>query len=109
MGLVHGYGSFEIPGQSAVQSMLIVFNLGILGDFNLDEMDGPSKTATGSRSEAAAASSNPEDNEYYYVVRVLFVVVVFGVTVTLMNTYIAAISSSFEFACQRMEMEFQSH
>jgi len=89
-GLVHGYTALCVPGISIAESGLIVYRLGLLGDIDVEELDGG-------------------NDGYWYVTRIFFVVVSFSVTVTLMNTFIAALGNSFNNASSKMEVLFQSH
>lgn len=90
LGLMHGYTSLSVPGIDMFESGMLVYRLGVMGDIHPDEMDGGVK-------------------EYYYVTRVFFFVVAFLVTVTLMNTFIAALGNSYSINSDKMEILFQYH
>jgi len=89
LGLMHGYFSLCIPGKSFLDVVLIVYRLGLLADFEMEEMDGG-------------------EEDYYLIVRIAFLAVALSITVTLMNTFIAALGNSFNHASNRMEILFQA-
>jgi len=92
LGLVHGYISLR-TGNSIFDALILVNQIGLLGEFSMDDLDGQ--------------STDDYNPGLYYIVRILFLVVALMVTVTLMNTFIAALNNSFNGAQQRMDISFQ--
>jgi hypothetical protein len=89
-GLMHGYIALSIPDIDMWQSGLLVYQLGLLGDAEPDDLDG----------------GNPR---YWGAVRIFYCGVAFIVTITLMNTFIAALGNSFTIASGKMEVLYQYH
>jgi hypothetical protein len=89
-GLMHGYISLNVPDIDIYESGLLVYQLGLLGDASPDDLDGGNK-------------------KYWAVVRIFYCSVAFLVTITLMNTFIAALGNSFTIASSKMEILYQAH
>lgn len=87
LGIVHAYFSLMVSAESPIESFTIVFHAAMTGEY--DPQDH--------------VTNHPR----YDLVRVLFAAVVLCFTVTLMNTFIAALSTCFDMANARMETVFQ--
>jgi hypothetical protein len=89
-GLMHGYIALSIPDIDMWESGLLVYQLGLLGDASPDDLDGG-------------------NSKYWGAVRIFYCGVAFIVTITLMNTFIAALGNSFTIASGKMEILYQYH
>jgi hypothetical protein len=89
-GLMHGYIALSIPDIDMWEGGLLVYQLGLLGDASPDDLDGGNE-------------------RYWGAVRIFYCGVAFIVTITLMNTFIAALGNSFTIASGKMEILYQYH
>lgn len=103
LGLSHSYYALGLQHSTAWDLLFALqasYRLLVLGDANLDELDGTDDTMAGSTSSWYGHS------KFRYVLLVGFVVVTFATTVTLMNTFIAVLCVSYQKAELHSKRDF---
>jgi len=91
-GVAHGYYTLDIR-EETIESLMIVYRLGLLGDFDMDELEGNEPKG---ELDADMFTIDADPSENYYIARFMMVIVSFVVNITLMNIFIAVLSASYE-------------
>jgi len=102
-GFSHTYYTLGIH-QDISSAFNAVYRLGVLGDFDLQELEGvdPHFGVDGN----TMMPVDPDKTSMFYVVRVFMIVATFGITVTLLNIFIGVLSVAFENETEKAESTF---
>lgn len=84
-GFGHAYAALAVPGHDLTTAFMIAYRLGMLADFELDELEG--------KDGGCQAEDDEGLGDYYHIMRVLSVIVTFLIAITVMNVFIAVLSN----------------
>lgn len=101
VGGFHAYWSLDVGSLDWFDTLFAVGRFSLLADFDMNELDGTHALADGDTADVGKAQR--------HWTRILFIIMSFGITIVLMNTFIAAIGNTFNKATEDMNIKFQKN